>query len=49
MYMDYYDDNCDDCIALGDDAYFDDDGNYINGCYNCPFNPHHFDEDYDND
>lgn len=38
-WLDNYD-YCNECQWLGDDYYFDDDGNPESSCWDCPFNPY---------
>ena len=38
-------DICEDCRLVGDDYYYDDDGNLCDACIDCPFNENNYDED----
>lgn len=34
----YYEDRCYECKGYGDDYYFNDDGDLVSACDDCPFN-----------
>jgi len=38
-------DHCYECSGLGDDYSFDDDGELVSNCTDCPFNPSRNDDD----
>lgn len=42
--MDDYD-RCYECTGYGDDYYFDDNGDLVKYCSECPFNPDNDDDD----
>ena len=42
-YEDYYD-HCYECTGYGDDYSFDEDGNLVSNCEDCPHNPSRADD-----
>ena len=43
---DYEDDDyCYECTGYGDDYYINEDGEWVDACAECPFNPSRYDED----
>lgn len=50
MYEDYDEyDHCYECGGYGDDYFINDEGELESSCPTCPFNPHRYDEDWDDD
>lgn len=42
-------DRCYECGGYGDDYFINDEGELESSCPTCPFNPHRYDEDWDDD
>lgn len=44
---DYESDYCYECSGYGDDYYIDENGELVDACSDCPFNPNKWDDDGD--
>ena len=44
---DYESDHCYECSGYGDDYYVDENGELVDACFDCPFNPNNWDDDAD--
>ena len=45
--MDYDDDRCYECGGYGDDYSYDENGDLVSNCDDCPHNPILMDDDYE--